>query len=165
MPEVQAQAGRRVYSAWSAPVTITTAGLARAVTEVVRAPDTTVADLQGLAVALEAALREAAQLRADVAAAAGAPNLTLATYRWTVAGSLAGIVGALIALLAYVQAVAKDAEPDPAPQVDVNVNVQVEQPPSPPIAVQPDQGSADEGHAEPVAPPTPPADDRRGADG
>jgi hypothetical protein len=124
VPEVQAQTGRRVYSAWSAPVTITIGGVARAVTEVVRAPDTTVADLQGLAVALEAALREAVRLRAEVAAAAGSPNLTLATYRWTVAGSLAGLVGALIALLALVQSTIADAQPDPPP----NVTVVVERP-------------------------------------
>ncbi len=119
MPEVQAQTGRRLYSAWSAPVTITIGGVARAVTEVVRAPDTTVADLQGLAVALEVALREAARLRAEVAAGAGSPNLTLATYRWTVAGSLAGLISALIALLALVQSTIADARPDPPPNVTV----------------------------------------------
>lgn len=45
MPEVRAQAERCIYSAWSAPATITVPSVALAVTEVVRVPDTTVADL------------------------------------------------------------------------------------------------------------------------
>lgn len=147
--------GRLTGSAWA---------MVQATAEVVRAPDVTLADLQALVVELQTTVREMERQRvAAAAAAAQAPSLALASYRWTVAGSLAGLVGALIALLAYVQTVVQDAEPDPTPRVDVNVSVRVEQPPSPPIAVQPGQSSADDDHTRPVAP-TPPADDRRGTD-
>ena len=47
--------------------------------------------------------------------------MALATHRWTVVGSLAGILSVLIALLAYVQAIAEDAHPDPPPSVTVVV--------------------------------------------
>lgn len=101
--------------------TLTIRRAARAVGQVVREPGATVADLQALAVELQTAVREVERQRAAVFASAESPGLVLATFRWTVAGGLAGIVGALIALLAYVQATIKDAHPDPPPSVTVVV--------------------------------------------
>jgi hypothetical protein len=128
-----------VGAALNATATITVGGIVQAAAEVVRAPETTLADLQALAVTLQATLREAERLRASIAADAESPGRATAMYRWTVAGSLAGLISALIALLAYVQATIKDARPDPAPSITVNV----EQPPGPTIIVQPDPAAID----------------------
>jgi hypothetical protein len=134
-------------AALNATATITVGGIVQAAAEVVRAPETTLADLQALAATLQATLREAERLRASIAADTESPGRATAMYRWTVAGSLAGLISALIALLAYVQATIKDTRPDPAPSITVSV----EQPPGPTIIVQPDRAPVDrtdDGHLQ-----------------
>jgi hypothetical protein len=116
----------------------------RAVGTVIQEPSTTVADLRGLVVELQTTVREVERQRAAAAAGAQAPGLTLATYRWTVAGSLAGIVGALIALLAYVQTTIEAKRPDPTPNVTVvapQPNVTIVVPPAPAPQQDDDPGS------------------------
>ena len=65
-----------------------------AAAEVVRAPETTVADLQALTDSVRATLQEVERLRAVSAASADSPGMSAATHRWTVVGSVAGVVGA-----------------------------------------------------------------------
>lgn len=96
-------------------------GMWRETVEAVHAPGATAADLQAIVVELQAALREVERQRAAAVAVAESPGMALATHRWTVVGSLAGILSVLIALLAYVQAIAEDAHPDPPPSVTVVV--------------------------------------------
>lgn len=70
---------------------------------------------------LEAALRKAVRLRDEVAASAASSNLAVSSYRWTVAGSTAEIISALLALLMYVQAAAAARQVAPPTRVTVVV--------------------------------------------
>jgi hypothetical protein len=90
----------------------------RAVGTVISEPDVTAADLRALAVDLRTAVRVTERQRAATATTE-IPGLALASYRWTLLGSLAGITGALIALLALVQDRIEADRPDPPPSVTV----------------------------------------------
>src|SRR4051794_34387891 len=65
-----------------------------AAAEVVRAPETTVADLSGPHRLREGHLQEVERLRAVAAASADSPGMSAAAHRRTVVGSVAGVVGA-----------------------------------------------------------------------
>ena len=83
MADVRAVAGtaHAAAAALNATATITIGGIVQAAAEVVRAPETTVADLQALADTLQTAAQELARQRAENAAAES-PGLALSTYRW-----------------------------------------------------------------------------------
>ena len=93
----------------------------RQTVEAAYAPGVTGADLQALAVELQTALREVERQRAAAVASAESHGPALATHRWTVVGSLAAILGVLIALLALVQDRIEADRPDPPPSVTVVV--------------------------------------------
>jgi hypothetical protein len=93
----------------------------RAAVALVRSPGTSTADLQALAVELRTVLRWLEQQRAAVVAPESPSGLTLSTYRWTVAASIAGIISMVIAVLALVHATTADAQADPPPSVTVVV--------------------------------------------
>ena len=117
-----------------ASVTGTVRAMVQATAEVVRAPETALADLRALVVELQTTVREMERQHAAAAAAAQAPGLALATYRWTAAGSLAGWISVLIGLIGLVLVAIDQARPDPPPNVTVvapQPNITVIVPPAP----------------------------------